>query len=79
MDDNLDFGEDIKKLLQKPEQIFWRLISRFRSIMNVKQLILTYKGYVQPFVSYGSLVYGKSIKTLILHLESKTNKMPEFF
>ena len=46
-----------------------------RSILTVKQFLLTYKVYVQPVVRYGVLVYGTSNKTLILPLESKTKQI----
>ena len=48
---------------------------RLRSILTVKQLLLTYKVYVQPVVKYGLLVYGTSNKTLILPLESKIKQL----
>ena len=38
-------------------------------------MLLTYKVYVQPVVSYGVLVYGTSDKTLIFPLESKIKQI----
>ena len=38
-------------------------------------MLLTYKFYLQPVVSYGVLVYGTSNKTLILPLESKIKQI----
>ena len=38
-------------------------------------MVLTYKVFVQPVVSYGVLVYGTSNKTLILPLESKIKQI----
>ena len=68
LDDNLNFGDPIKKLCSKLNK-FSGLFYRLRSILFVKQLLLTYKVYVQPVVSYGVLVYGTSNKALILPLE----------
>ena len=56
LDDNLNFGDHIKNIFSKLNK-FSGLFYRLRSILTVKQLLLTYKVYVQPVVSYGVLVY----------------------
>ena len=74
LDDNLNFGDHIKNVFSKLKKLSW-LLYRLRSILTVKQLLLTCKVYVQPVVSYGVLVYGTSNKTLILPLESKVKQI----
>ena len=74
LDENLNFGEHIRKLCSKLNK-FSGLFYRLRSILTVKQMLLTYKVYVQPVVSYGVLVYGTSNKTKLLPLESKINQI----
>ena len=74
LDDNLNFGDHIKSLCSKLNK-FSGLFYRLRSILAVKQMLLTYKVYVQPVVSYGVLVYRPSNKTLILPLESKIKQI----
>ena len=74
LDDNLNFGENIENLCSKLNK-FSGLFYRLRSILTVKQMVLTYKVYVQPVVSYGVLVYGTRNKTLILPLESKIKQI----
>ena len=74
LDDNLNFGDHIKNICSKMSKhsgIFYRL----RSILTVIQLLLTYKVYVLPVVSYGILVYGTSNKTLILLFEPKIKQI----
>ena len=79
LDDNLNFGDHIKKLCSKLNK-FSRLLHRLTSILTVKQLLLRYKDYVEPVVSYGVLVYGGTInKTLILPLESKIKQITRIF
>ena len=78
LDDNLNFGEHIKNVCSKLNK-FSGLFNRLRSMLTVKQLLLTYKVYVQPVVSYGVLVYGTSSKTLILPLESKIKQITGIF
>ena len=68
LDDNLNFGEHIKNFCSKLNK-FSGLFYRLRSILTVKQILLTYKVYVQPVMSYGVLVYGTINKTIILPLE----------
>ena len=74
LDDNLNFGDHIKNIFSKQNK-FSGLFYRLRSILTVKQLLLTYKVYVQPVVSYGVLVYWTSNKTIILPLESKIKQI----
>ena len=74
LDDNLNFGAHIENLWSKLNK-FSGLFYRLKSILTVKQLLLTYKVYVQPVVSYGEIVYGTSNKTLILPLESKIKQI----
>ena len=74
LDDNLNFGEHIKNLCSKLNK-FSGLFYRLRSILTVKEMVLTYKVYVQPVVSYGVLDYRTSNKTLILPLESKIKRI----
>ena len=73
-DDNLKFCDHTKNLCSKRNQ-FSGLFYRLRSILTFNQLLLTFKVYVQPVVSYGVLVYGTSNKTLILPLESKLKQI----
>ena len=74
LDDNLNFGDHIKNLCSKLNKLSG-LFYQLRSILTVKQLLLTYRVYVQPVVSYGVLVYGTSNKTLVLPLESKIKQI----
>ena len=70
----MNFGDHIKNLCSKLNK-FSGLFHRLRSIFTVKQLLLTYKVYVEPVVGYGVLLYGTSNKTLILPLESKIKQI----
>ena len=74
LDDNLNIGDHIKNLCSKLNK-FSGLFYRLTSILTVKQMLTTYKVYVQPVVSYGVLVYGTSNKTLILPLESNIKQI----
>ena len=74
LDDNLNFGDHIKNLCSKLNK-FTGLFYRLRSILTVKQLLLTYKVYVQLVVSYRVLVYGTSNKAIILPLEKKIKQI----
>ena len=48
---------------------------RLRLILTVKQLLLTYKGYIQPVASHGVLVYGTTNKTNFFELLKKSIKI----
>ena len=54
---------------------FTGLFYKLRFILNIKQLVLVYKSFVQPVIQYGVLIYGTANKKSLKYIEVKNKQI----
>ena len=68
VDNNLTWGEHIRKITKKMSTNIW-LLSKVKNYLSTEYRVMYYKSYIQPHLDYSNIVWSSMSKTNLMQIE----------
>ena len=68
IDNNLSWGEHVRKVTQKMSTNIW-LLSKVKNYLSNEHRVMFYKSYIQPHLDYANIVWSSMSKTNLMQIE----------
>ena len=68
IDNNLLWGEHVRKIARKMSTNIW-LLSKIKGYLSKEHRLTYYKSYIQPHLDYSNIVWGSTSKTNLMQIE----------
>ena len=68
IDNNLSWGEHVRKVTKKMSTNIW-LLSKVKNYLSNEHRVMFYKSYIQPHLDYANIVWSSMSKTNLMQIE----------
>ena len=68
IDNNLSWGEHVRKVTKKMSSNIW-LLSKVKNYLSNEHRVMYYKSYIQPRLDYANIVWGSTSQTNLMQIE----------
>ena len=68
IDNNLLWGEHVRKVTRKMSTNIW-LLSKIKRYLSKEHRLMYYKSYIQPHLDYANIVWGSTCKNNLMQIE----------